>query len=67
MSPAVAQDRWNRSVGHLKFCTIIYKMQMDAGRYLVHEHPLSATSWKQPCIQELQIDERVMKTKANMC
>eukprot|EP00973_Karenia_brevis_P045196 6260919-Karenia_brevis.AAC.1 len=40
---------------------------MDAGRYFVHEHPLSATSWQQPCMQELQRDERVMKTKANMC
>eukprot|EP00973_Karenia_brevis_P062211 8652733-Karenia_brevis.AAC.1 len=67
MNPVEAQERWSRSVSHLNFCATIYKMQMGAGRYFVHEHPLSATSWKQPCMQELQRDERVIKTRANMC
>ena len=29
---------------HVKFCLEIYKMQMAAGRYFLHEHPNSAKS-----------------------
>ena len=33
---------------HVKFCLEIYKMQMYAGRYFLHEHPSSASSWSKP-------------------
>ena len=29
---------------HLDFCAELYQMQIDAGRYYVHEHPTSARS-----------------------
>eukprot|EP00973_Karenia_brevis_P080971 11232062-Karenia_brevis.AAC.1 len=67
MNPAIAQDRWNRSLSHLKFCAQVYQIQMDAGRYFAHEHPLTASSWKQPCMQRVLKDDRVIRTKAHMC
>ena len=32
----------------LKFCTQLYKIQVAAGRYFLHEHPDRATSWRLP-------------------
>ena len=29
---------------HIKFCLELYKMQMEGGRYFLHEHPNNATS-----------------------
>ena len=31
---------------HLQFCAELYQMQLDAGRFFLHEHPKNATSWK---------------------
>ena len=35
---------------HLAFCAELYQMQLSAGRYFLHEHPLTASSWKENCI-----------------
>ena len=32
---------------HLSFVCSLYKMQHDAGRYYVHEHPQLAGSWSE--------------------
>ncbi len=31
---------------HMAFTMEVYKMQMDGGRYFLHEHPASAESWQ---------------------
>ena len=31
---------------HVRFCCELYKLQADAGRYYLHEHPANATSWQ---------------------
>ena len=36
---------------HMNFCVELYRMQMDSGRFFLHEHPLSASSWKMPQVQ----------------
>eukprot|EP00972_Heterocapsa_arctica_P038713 5705602-Heterocapsa_arctica.AAC.1 len=33
---------------HLHFCLKLYNIQLRAGRYFLHEHPATATSWKDP-------------------
>ncbi len=38
---------------HLRFVCEIYQMQLDEGRYFLHEHPSGATSWKESCVQEI--------------
>ena len=37
----------------LEFAARVYEMQVAAGRHFLHEHPLGATSWKEPCIEAL--------------
>ena len=31
---------------HVSFCCELYRLQADAGRYYLHEHPASAASWQ---------------------
>ena len=38
---------------HMEFVTGLYKEQVLAGRYFLHEHPLCATSWKLDCILDV--------------
>ena len=38
---------------HLKFVASLYKLQVTEGRYCLHEHPWSATSWSMPAIHKL--------------
>ena len=35
---------------HMEFVTSLYREQVLAGRYFLHEHPLCATSWRIECI-----------------
>ena len=30
---------------HLRFCASVYLLQYNIGKYFLHEHPLTATSW----------------------
>ena len=52
---------------HLYVCTEVYKMQMAAGRYFLHEHPKTATSWVVPCIKGLLGNSQVMTTEIDQC
>ena len=56
-----------KAVRHIKFCVQIYKVQMDAGRYWLHEHPWSAKSWQIPEPKELLEDPRVEIAYADQC
>ena len=38
---------------HLDFVCQPYRDQMDAGRYFLHEHPASASSWEERCSASL--------------
>ena len=31
---------------HMKFICELYEEQISAGRWILHEHPVGATSWK---------------------
>ena len=52
---------------HLQFACELYSMQVQAGRYFLHEHPESASSWKEKCIQRLWEREGVEKVTGHMC
>ena len=57
--------RWNEQRGeeyaarlrkaeeHMKFAVKMYRVQLEGGRYFVHEHPAGATSWRLPVIRKL--------------
>ena len=59
--------RMKRAISHLAFCCLIYKIQHQAGRYFLHEHPLNATSWRQQCVAKLLKLPGVIWTRAHMC
>ena len=39
-----------RGVRHLEFVCKLYKLQHEAGRLFLHEHPRQADSWEEACI-----------------
>jgi hypothetical protein len=45
------QRRWREDRDHLKFMAEVYKKQVENGRWFLHEHPASASSWS---LQEIQ-------------
>ena len=67
MDPAVAMHRWSEPVRHLIFCVHVYKLQMKGGRYFLHVHPLTATSWQAPSIKEVMKEYGVITTRVDMC
>ncbi|CAK0815838.1 unnamed protein product, partial [Prorocentrum cordatum] len=44
-----------------------YNKQYDAGRYFLHEHPATATSWKEQGMEELMSREGVYYAQGPMC
>ena len=52
---------------HLAFCVQLYKEQISAGRYFVHEHPKTAASWHVECMKTLAMHPMVMKIDADLC
>ena len=51
----------------LRFCFEFHRAQHEAGRHLLHEHPQSATSWKEPGAMRPAGFRGVMKTHVHMC
>jgi hypothetical protein len=52
---------------HVKSCVEIYKMQMCAGRYFLHEHPNSASSWNMPEVADMVAHADVDVVTCDMC
>ena len=40
----------NEAMMHLDFVCSLFRLQHDAGRYFVHEHPQGAGSWQDEAI-----------------
>ena len=52
---------------HLKFACKLYELQRELQLYFLHEHPASATSWKEPCVTRLLNKPGVEKVTSDMC
>jgi hypothetical protein len=52
---------------HFHFCFILHEMQRSSGRLFLHEHPATATSWKDPKVCEFVEKEDVWTTVMRMC
>ena len=46
------------AIRHIEFCVRLYRMQMEAGRYFLHEHPWTAKSWDLTSMTKLLGDSR---------
>ena len=52
---------------HLEFCAQLYLMQIKEGRYYLHEHPTSASSWNERCMQDILKHHGNIVTIIHMC
>ena len=52
---------------HLRFVCELYQMQLDAGRYFLHEHPNGATSWDLSCIRQVLAQHGVKRIRGDQC
>ena len=52
---------------HMEFVCYLYKLQLEGGRYFLHEHPATATSWELPCIKEILYKDGVDIVHGNQC
>ena len=60
--PDVGKAQFN-----IELCVMLYKLQHDQGRYFLHEHPASASSWKEASMVELMNTHGVERVVADMC
>ena len=67
MDPALVARKELEGRIHLEFCAELYKLQLESGRFFLHEHPKDATSWKEPCILDTSKHENVQRINAHMC
>ncbi len=65
------EEEFNRKLyiakEHVKFCLEVYMIQMRAGRYFMHEHPHTASSWDMPEVLQLAAEYGVDMTTCDMC
>ena len=45
MDPIKRHKAIENEILHLNFCCALYKIQIEEGRYFLHDHPQSASSW----------------------
>ena len=65
--PAVVQSKLGEARRHLEFCTQLYEQQMQRGKLFLHEHPNTARSWREPCIQRICEMPFVQRITGDMC
>ena len=64
--PAAIAAKVN-AIQHMNFAVSRYVEQIQAGRYFLHEHPRSASSWKLPAMEELMNIPGVALTHGDQC
>ena len=61
------EERLRKARVHLRFCTRLDAIQIQHGRYFLHERPLGATSWKARCVQNIFGKHGVVRVIADQC
>ena len=67
MSPEEVSKRFKHARKHFEFSAKLYKIQLDVGRYFLHEHPHMASSWQEPCIHQLLKEVGVAYALGDSC
>ena len=67
MDPKKWDALMEKGLSHMRFAIELYRLQAEQGRWFLHEHPNSASSWKMPEMQELMNNLGIDKTVAHMC
>ena len=61
------KDINREGVSHLEFRCELYRLQSEEGRLFLYEHPLSAWSWRWPCMAEVLRLPGVRRVRGDMC
>ena len=67
MSPEEVNRRVEEGMVHIRFVCKVYQYQLRHGRYFLHEHPRSASSWGTSHIQNILKHKSVHVTKCHQC
>ena len=67
MSKEEVDERVADARKHLEFCVKLYRIQMNEGHYLLHEHPASAKSWEETAAKRLLMEEIVERVVGDQC
>ena len=67
MSKEEVDERVAYARKHLEFCIKLYRIQLNEGRYFLHEHPASAKSWQEKAVTRLLMEEAVEKVVGDQC
>ena len=62
-----ATRRKQEALEHIKFCVKLYRIQQSNGRYFLHEHPRSASSWHGEVVMSLCRDAGVYVAVVDQC
>ena len=62
-----ARREYIRAMVHLRFVCELCELQASEGRFFLHEHPTSARSWGEECVQLVENMEGVQKTTIDQC
>ena len=65
--PVKMKEQYDKAVKHLRFVCRVYRKQLDEGRYFLHEHPVAASSWQEPCMARLLREEGVDTVNMDQC
>ena len=65
--PAVVEREHVAAMVHIEFMCELYRVQVDAGRYFLHEHPETAGSWREIPIEEVLDHEDVGLVVGDRC
>ena len=61
------QKRLENAKRHVRFCFELYAMQVQGGRFFLHEHPDTASSWSMPEVVKMASKIGTMTTVCDMC
>ena len=61
---AIAEAK-RKAIVHIAFVLSLYRAQLDGGRYVLHEHPIHATSWQLGAVQELMAAPSVQRAQGD--
>ena len=67
MDPTKVAAMIQEGRSHLQFCAELYRKQLKGGRHFLHEHPATAVSWREPCIDSLMRDPKMFSVVCDQC
>ena len=67
MTDAEKEQRIAYGRKHLELCMRLYEIQWSEGRYFLHEHPATASSWSEQCVVNMLRKHGVTHGTGDQC